>query len=259
MIAVAGYGFVGKAHYHVFKNLNVEIVDPKYTDTKISNIKNLEGVICCVNTPQSENGECDFTNVINVLNEVPHDIPVLIKSTISLKAWEYIRRTFGNHTINFSPEFLRANTALSDMEKLEYLILSTGGGTQYWQQTYSKIYADLKFYTCSPEEAITIKYFENAFLATKLSFFNQIYDFCKIYGLTYDSVRTGLSLDSRINGDHTLVDPLLGYRGWGGHCFPKDTTALLKMAEEKSIDLNILQTAVNYNTELKKTLTKTKI
>lgn len=254
MIAIAGYGFVGKAHYHVFKNLNVEIVDPKYTDTKISNIKNLEGVICCVSTPQSENGDCDFSNVVDVLNEVPPGVPVLIKSTISLKAWDYINRNFKNHIINFSPEFLRADTALEDMEKIEYIILSTGGAEQYWQQTYSKIYTDLKFYPCSAEEAIAIKYFKNAFLATKLSFFNQIYDFCKIYGLTYDHVREGISLDPRVNGDHTLVDPVLGYRGWGGYCFPKDTSALLKMAEEKSLDLNILQTVVNYNSKIKKNI-----
>lgn len=254
MIAIAGYGFVGKAHYHVFKNLNVVIVDPKYTDIKISNIENLEAVICCVGTPQSDNGECDFGNVVDVLNEIPADVPVLIKSTISLKAWEYIRSNFPNHTINFSPEFLRANSALLDMENLEYLIMSQGGNEDYWRNIYSNIYPTIKFYTCSAEEAILIKYFENAFLAAKVSFFNQIYDFCNTYGVSYDSVREGLALDPRINGDHTLVNPALGYRGWGGHCFPKDTSALLKMAEELGVDLNILQTVVDYN---KKLLTKT--
>lgn len=254
MIAIAGYGFVGKAHYHVFKNLNAVISDPKYTDIKISNIKKLEAVICCVGTPQSDNGECDFTNVVDVLNDTPEDIPVLIKSTISLKAWEYIKRNFPNHTLNFSPEFLRANSALLDMEKLEYLIISHGGNENYWRNLYSDVYPMLKFHSCSAEEAIIIKYFENAFLATKVSFFNQIYDFCNTYGVNYDSVRDGIALDPRINGDHTLVNPAMGYRGWGGHCFPKDTAALLKMAEETGVDLNILQTVVEYN---KKLLTKT--
>jgi len=254
MIVIAGYGFVGKAHYHIFKNVNAVIVDPKYNDNKISNIENLEAVICCVGTPQSDNGECDFTNVVDVLNEIPTNIPVLIKSTISLKAWEYIKTNFPNHTVNFSPEFLRANSALLDMENLEYLIISHGGNENYWRSMYNNAYQTLKFYTCSPEEAILIKYFENAFLATKVSFFNQIYDFCNTRGVTYDAVREGLALDPRINGDHTLVNPALGYRGWGGHCFPKDTAALLKMADENGVGLNILQTVVEYN---KKLLTKT--
>ena len=254
MIAVAGYGFVGKAHYHIFKYLNATIIDPKYNDNKISNIENLEAVICCVGTPQSNNGECDFTNVVDILNETPPDVPVLIKSTISLKAWEYIKNNFPNHTINFSPEFLRANSAILDIESLEYLIISHGGDENYWRNVYSNVYPRLKFYTCSSEEAILIKYFENAFLATKVSFFNQIYDFCNAYGVTYESVREGLALDPRINGDHTLVNPDLGYRGWGGHCFPKDTSALLKMADENSVDLNILQTVVDYNNKLKKNI-----
>lgn len=252
MIAIAGYGFVGKAHHHVFKNLDVVVVDPKYTDTKISDIKNLESVICCVSTPQSDNGECDFTNVVDVLKETPHHVPVLIKSTISLKAWEYIKSNFPNHAINFSPEFLRANSALLDMEKLEYLIISHSGDENYWRTIYRNVYPTLKFYTCLPEEAIIIKYFENSFFATKVSFFNQIYDFCNTYGVAYESVREGLALDPRITGDHTLVNPELGYRGWGGHCFPKDTAALLKMAEENRVDLNILQTVVDYNKKLKK-------
>lgn len=254
MIAIVGYGFVGKAHYHVFKHLNSAIVDPKYNDNKISNIENLEAVICCVGTPQSDNGECDFTNVVDILNETPPDVPVLIKSTISLKAWEYIKNNFPNHTINFSPEFLRANSALLDMEKLEYLIMSQGGNEKYWKGVYCKVYPTLKFYTCSSEEAILIKYFENAFLATKVSFFNQIYDFCNVHGVTYESVREGLALDPRVNGDHTLVNPDLGYRGWGGHCFPKDTAALLKMADENGVGLNILQTVVDYNNKIKKNI-----
>lgn len=254
MIAIAGYGFVGKAHYHIFKYANAVIVDPKYNDTKISDIKNLESVICCVSTPQSDNGECDFTNVVDVLTNTPAHIPVLVKSTISLKAWEYIKANFPNHTVNFSPEFLRANSAILDMEQLEYLIISHGGNENYWRELYSDVYPTLKFYTCSPEEAVIIKYFENAFLATKVSFFNQIYDFCNAHGVTYDSVREGLALDPRITGDHTLVNPAMGYRGWGGHCFPKDTAALLKMADETGVDLNILQTVVDYN---KKLLTKT--
>lgn len=251
-IAIAGYGFVGKAHHHVFKNLDIEIVDPKYNNNKIYNINNLEGVICCVSTPELPSGECDYSNIVNVLSDTPSSVPVLIKSTFSLQGWNYITQHFKDHKITFSPEFLRANSANEDMENLEYVIITDNDTTEFWIEIYRKTFPDIEIHVCSIEEAITIKYFENAFLATKLSFFNQIYDFCQAFNIDYETVRHGLSLDLRINGDHTLVNPQKGFRGWGGHCFPKDTAALLKMAEEKNVDLNILASAVSYNKVIRK-------
>lgn len=253
-IAIVGYGFVGKAHYHVFKDSETTVVDPAYNNNKIQDIKNLEGIVCCVNTPSNEFGECDYTNIVNVLKETDPTVPVLIKSTISLQGWEFIKAKFNNHKINFSPEFLRASSAEEDMKNLKYLILSSGDAEEFWIDVYKKLYKDIEFYICSAEEAIAIKYFENAFLATKVSFFNQIYDFCSAYNLNFEAVRSGMSLDPRINGDHTLVDPAKGYRGWGGHCFPKDTAALLNMAKIKTVDLNILDTVVNYNNQIRKNL-----
>lgn len=251
-IAIAGYGFVGKAHHHVFKDLDIEIIDPKYNNNKIYNIENLTGVICCVSTPEGDNGECDYSNIVSVLNDTPESVPVLIKSTFSLQGWNHIKEQFKNHSISFSPEFLRAATANRDMENLEYLIISESDSVEFWIELYRSVFHDIDIHVCPIEEAVAIKYFENAFLATKLSFFNQIYDFCQIHGLDYETVRHGLSLDNRINGDHTIVNPDLGYRGWGGHCFPKDTSALLKMAEEKNVDLNILASAVSYNRRIRK-------
>jgi UDPglucose 6-dehydrogenase len=251
-VVIAGYGFVGKAHQHVFKEQDLYIVDPQYNSNKIADVKNLEAVLCCVSTPQGENGECDYSNIVNVLEQVPESVPVLIKSTVSLQGWYYLKERFKNHSINYSPEFLRAATANQDMEWLNFLIISNNKEYQFWIEFYRERFVDLEIFTCTIEEAIAIKYFENAYLATKLSFFNQIYDFCNAYSLNYEHVRQGLALDQRINGDHTTVDPENGFRGWGGHCFPKDTAALLKMAEEKSVDLNILASAVSYNNIIRK-------
>jgi UDPglucose 6-dehydrogenase len=103
----------------------------------------------------------------------------------------------------------------------------------------------------SPEEAIAIKYFRNAYLATKVSFFNEIYDFCSAYDLNFDQVRGGVATDERIGHSHTFVFPDQDVRGFGGMCFPKDTTALRKMAANKNISLNILDAAVKYNNEIK--------
>lgn len=252
-LTIAGFGFVGSAIYEVFKNkVSLNIVDPKINNNKISDFKNADGVICCVSTPQSEDGSCYYQNILDVLSEVPETTPVLIKSTMSLQAYYAIKDQYPKHIINFSPEFLRANSAYEDMKNLKYNIISSDNGFKFWREVFSLIYGNLLILEYPIEECIAIKYFENSYLATKLSFYNEMYDFCQAYGLDYESVRTGLGYDTRIGMSHTVVDPENGFRGWGGHCFPKDTSALLKMAEIKSVGLNTLRAAVDYNNHLKK-------
>jgi UDPglucose 6-dehydrogenase len=148
-----------------------------------------------------------------------------------------------------SPEFLRAATADEDVKNTTHVFLA-GGNTDYWRDFYSYAFPEVKITVCSPKDAIAIKYFRNSFLATKCSFFNEIYNFCQAVGLDYDTVRYGVAADSRIGDSHTFID--LPVRGWGGYCFPKDTSALLKMAENNNINLNTLEAAVKFNKEIRK-------
>lgn len=251
MIVIAGFGFVGKAHYSVFEKIGTQYVDPKYTDAKLSDFPAMSGVICCVGTPSALDGSCDVSQVLQVLSQTPEHVPVLIKSTIDIPGWNLIKLLYPGHTIDFSPEFLRAESAVQDMQQLQYLIMSTGGAEQFWKETYERVYTNLEFLSCNPLEAIAIKYFENSFLATKLSFFNEMYDFCDHLGLNFEAVRRGLAMDRRITESHTFVDPQQQLRGWGGHCFPKDTSALLAMAKLYDVDLTTLQAAVEYNRKLR--------
>ena len=87
------------------------------------------------------------------------------------------------------------------------------------------------------------------FLATKVAFFNEIYDLCKAADIDYENVSRLIALDSRIGSSHTQVTE---DRGFGGHCFPKDVSALLKMAEVLENNLNILEAANNYNKRIRK-------
>lgn len=248
MIVIAGYGFVGKAHYEVFKDYrNLKIVDPKFNTDTIQDTPELRGVICCVPTPKHDDNRCDMKHVYSVVEATPDHVPILIKSTISLDGWNLLKESFPNHVLAFSPEFLKANNALADMKNLDSLIIS--GDSEYWIDQFSYVYPDIKIYRTTPEEAITIKYFRNAFLATKVSFFNHINDFCEANNINFDAVRRGVSIDKRIGESHTFVDPQA--RGWGGMCFPKDTAALLKMAADKNINLNTLEAAVEYNKTLR--------
>lgn len=83
-----------------------------------------------------------------------------------------------------------------------------------------------------------------------------MYDFCENYNISFDQVRAGVAADNRIGHSHTIVYPDDGIRGWGGYCFPKDTKALMKMAQDVNQNLNTLSAAVYYNTKI--TLDKNK-
>lgn len=246
---IAGYGFVGKAHELLFQyfRTKIEIHDPPKGMT--ADFKNASAVVVCVPTPELESGACDISAVYDIVLQCSENTPILIKSTIHLQGWRFLKETFPNHRLCFSPEFLRAANYMNDIKALDNVILS--GDTDYWRDQFSYNWPNIKINIVSPEEAIAIKYFRNAFLATKVSFFNEIYDFCDAYGINYDQVRGGVTADDRIGESHSHVWPDDGIRGWGGMCFPKDTKALLKMAAEKNINLNTLNAAVYYNTKLK--------
>ena len=251
MIAIAGYGFVGKAYYEVFKNcFELEIVDPAIKKLRITDIENLEAVVCCVGTPPAEDGSCSGKHVFEVIEDTPKNVPILIKSTISLEIWREIQEKYPNRKIAFSPEFLRAALAVQDLSNSDMMIVS-GSEVEYWRKFYKKRFPKAKIHLYSPDEAIMIKYFRNSFLATKVSFFNQVYDLCEKLNLDYNCVRQGVCDDFRIGHSHSFVDPTTA-RGWGGMCFPKDTSALLEMSKLANVDLSLIQQAVDYNKKIRK-------
>jgi Predicted UDP-glucose 6-dehydrogenase len=97
-ITIAGYGFVGRAHEMIFRQVaNISIVDPKINSKRVYDYKT-DALVVCVATPQSENGACEMNHVYDVLSDTDKSIPVLIKSTISLEGWQFIRKTFQNTT-----------------------------------------------------------------------------------------------------------------------------------------------------------------
>jgi len=246
---IAGHGFVGKAHELLFKDRRREILIYDPPKGMEADLQNTSAVVVCVSTPELESGACDISAVYDVVSQCKTTTPILIKSTISLQGWQYLKETFPEHRLCFSPEFLRAANFMNDVKALDSVILS--GDTDYWRDQYSYNWPKMKIHIVKPEEAIAIKYFRNAFLATKVSFFNEIYDFCSAYGIDFEQVRGGVTADNRIGDSHSYVWPEEGTRGWGGFCFPKDTAALLKMAAEKNLNLNTLEAAVEYNKKIR--------
>jgi UDPglucose 6-dehydrogenase len=240
-IAIAGYGFVGKAHANAIElegENDVVISDPKFNNIRVCDV-DYDGLIIAVATPPSPDKRCDMTHVFEVLNDAKPDKPIMIKSTISLEGWIDIKAKYPDYIIGFSPEFLREATAQEDFDH-QTLVFFGGRGIDFWQNIFYRF----QYKHVSAEEAILGKYFRNSYLATKVSFFNQIYDLCEATGINYEAVRAIVAIDDRIGFSHTQIKP---ERAWGGHCFPKDTNALLFTASLWGTPLTVLEAAVRYN------------
>ena len=249
-ITIAGYGFVGKAHHELLKNdYTIHIVDPKFNNNSIA--QDTDGVIICVATPQHTDGTCNMQHVFEVMNDVPVIVPVLIKSTISLEGWQELISKYPNHKITFSPEYLRAASAVEDLKKTQTVDLSTSGKYYFWHMVFESIIYNFSSRLGEPEELILAKYFRNSFLATKVAFFNQVYDLCQATGIDYRAVAKHIGNDNRIGHSHTEVTP---DRGFGGHCFPKDTNAIVQTGKNFNIDLSLIETSIKYNNIIRKSL-----
>ena len=249
-IIIVGYGFVGKAVFNALKpHHEVVIVDPQYTSGQITHHPDADGIIVCVPTPSLENGGCDCSAIADVLDQVLYDnTPVLIKSTVTPAVTEALNEIYPNLTITYSPEFLRAKTANQDFLDQAHVIFGGVDPDGFWQEVFTPALTKCKLYFhCSPSEAALVKHATNAFLSTKVAFFNQLYDLSAAANSSYDVVRQLVAQDPRIGSTHTLVPGLDGERGFGGACFPKDTEALLHYANSTGTNLSILESAVNYN------------
>lgn len=242
-LTIAGFGFVGKAHYELLKNKHdITIVDPAYLDYDTTIPQDTDAVIVCVSTPARDTGSCEMTNVYEVIDASP-DVPILIKSTISVEGWDMLVDTFPNRMLNFSPEFLRANSAIEDLQNMNLMLIG-GSSCNFWSKVF-----DTDFEIADPRELILAKYSRNSFLALKVAFFNQIYDLCKELDIEYKAVARYTGMDNRITESHTQVTK---ERGFGGHCFSKDTLALLKTAQRENVNLSILKEAIDYNNKVRK-------
>lgn len=251
---IAGYGFVGKAVANALKTKHeVVIVDPQYTTNEIKFHHDADGLIICVDTPMNPGGDCYAGNISDVLDHTPVFMPVLIKSTVTPGVAEALEVLYPNHSIVYSPEFLRANSADSDFLNQKYVILGGEDPECFWHELFQTTLPNCKIvFNCTAKEACLVKYAANSFLAIKTSYFNQIYDICEKTGADFDVVRHLLAMDQRIGPDHTMVPGPDGKRGWGGHCFPKDTTAFTQWANVVESPMTLVESVIDYNKKVRK-------
>ena len=247
-LGIAGYGYVGMAHEFIFKDYHDVIVsDP--AKGHYGDLRHADAIIVCVSTPQKEiSGHCDVSNVCDVIDVAP-DVPVLIKSTISPEGWRLITDTCSNKNITFSPEYLRAAHWDKDIEECKDFYMG-GASTNFWADLFRFARGNINVHVADPVELILSKQLRNSFLALKVTYFNQVFDYCKGEGVDFETVRKLITDDPRIGESHSTVTK---ERGFGGHCFPKDTLATVRSASiSANTRMTLLEEAIDYNKSIRK-------
>ena len=256
-IGIVGLGFVGGAIRNSIDGFNLVLVDndPTRGSNKFEDLFECEGIFVCVPSPQSDDGSCDTSILEEVLYKLIGYTGVIIsKCTVPPKVYEQLSEQYPN--LIHAPEFLTAANADRDYRNGSFIFI--GGRVSAYQHEAERIIRmtqhNLKHVVyCTIGEAALAKYTINSFLATKVAFMNEIYFLSKSLELDYNKISQMVACDERIGQSHMHVPGPDGAFGFGGACFPKDTSALLKFAEEQGVVMNIIDSAVKKNTLLRLT------
>jgi len=259
MIGIIGQGFVGNAIYQKFKNFyDIDTYDLDKSKCNSTEEKTLtkEVVFVCLPTPMSKDGSC-YTGIvedaIEKINEYGETKIAVIKSTIPPGTSEKINNKYDKLHVVFNPEFLTERNAVEDFNNQNRIIL--GGprpATSKLKQVYSRVFPKAHIIKTGATHAEMVKYITNAFLATKVSFANEMYEICNGLGLDYDKVVEYAIYDKRLGSSHWAVPGPDGDFGFGGHCFPKDLSALLRLAEDLDTTDNVLSAVEQTNYKVRK-------
>lgn len=255
-IGIVGLGFVGSAIRNSYDSFSLTLLDPaKGHNATYQELMECEGIFICVPSPQAEDGSCDTSILESVLENLKGYKGVIIsKCTVPPAVYERLGKQYTN--LVHAPEFLTAANANVDYLSGTFAFIGSSA-LAYGREAERLIrggQCNLKnVIHCSLGEASLAKYVINSFLATKVIFMNEIHNLSNQLGLDYKKVAQMVSLDERIGKSHMQVPGPDGAFGFGGMCFPKDTSALLKFAEEVSASMNVLETAVKKNTLLRLT------
>jgi UDPglucose 6-dehydrogenase len=230
-----------------------------------SRIGDAEAVFIAVGTPSRRgDGHADLSYVYDAVREIApllaKSAVVVTKSTVPVGTGDEIERILRElrtdaelHVVS-NPEFLREGAAIQDFKHPDRIVV--GSNDPHARNVLADIYRPL--YLNSPpiiyvtrRTAELIKYAANAFLATKITFINEIADLCEQVGADVQEVARGMGLDNRIGGKFLHAGP-----GFGGSCFPKDTTALLKTAQDHGVALRIVETVSSVNDQRKRAMAR---
>lgn len=253
-IGIIGHGFVGKAVSYGFTHRDVQqfIVDPQCGTTIDSLPIDCDVAFVCVPTPMGNDGRIDASILKSVLSELHNRFSYglkrclfVIKSTVTPD----VIGDFAYDGVVYNPEFLAEKNAAYDFVNPQFHVF--GGfedDTSYLENVYKKysLCSPCKTFHVSHVDASFIKYGINTFLATKVTFFNQLFDSVNNEPkANFAQIIAAIGTDNRIGSSHTKVPGFDGKQGFGGACFPKDCTAIFKYDNS----LTLLQESIRINKE----------
>lgn len=230
----------------------------KFTTDIAEGIKNSLAIFIAVGTPPNEDGSPDMTAVWQVAKEICEHMDeykvIVNKSTVPVGTGKKLKAFIDKnkkHDVNFSivsnPEFLREGSAIEDFMRPDRVVIGAedSEAMAIMKDLYSPLYLiETPMIITNIESAEMIKYAANAFLATKISFINEVARLCEIVGADVNQVAQGIGLDNRIGKKFLHAGP-----GFGGSCFPKDTQGFVQMARENNFDLKVVSATIQVNEE----------
>ena len=240
---------------------NVKANRLSFTTSLEEGITDAEIIFLALPTPPGEDGSADLSYILGVadqLGKIMKEYKVIVdKSTVPVGTAEKVHQAIAKHaTTDFAvvsnPEFLREGFAVSDFLKPDRVVIGTSD--ERAKKVMETLYKPFvrqgnPIYFMDEKSAELTKYAANSFLATKITFMNEIANFCELVGADVDKVRIGIGSDSRIG--KRFLFPGIGY---GGSCFPKDVQALVKSGREKHFEFEILDAVMRVNEKQKTVL-----
>ncbi|MCM2269747.1 MAG: UDP-glucose/GDP-mannose dehydrogenase family protein [Thermoanaerobaculia bacterium] len=224
-------------------------------------IREARAVFIAVGTPPLPDGRADLSFVRQVAQSIGENLNgykvVITKSTVPVGTGQMVEQVVREHSqggqefaVVSNPEFLREGSALEDFYRPDRVVI--GARTQRAVDVMLEIYAPLKaagvpFVIANVESSEMIKYASNGFLATKISFVNEVAELCEAVGADVEVVARGMGLDNRIGPKFLHPGP-----GFGGSCFPKDTRAVAQIAEEHGLRFEIIDAVLSANERAKR-------
>ena len=263
-LGIVRQGFVGLALKAGFeKHYEIETYDNYEVDKSTCDLADLVAkckvIFVCVPTPMNKDGSCHTDIVESVIKEInkwsyaywgniDRKPTIVIKSTVSPGTTERLHKKYKSVDVIFNPEFLTEATFIEDFKNQNRIIL--GGirrGTNKLRQVYSKVFPNTTIVKTGAKYAEMVKYFTNCFLSTKVSFANEMKQICDGLDIDYDKVVEYATYDERLGKSHWAVPGPDGDFGFGGHCLPKDVSAIVS-----EFGSDLLKSVLDVNDKVRK-------
>lgn len=256
-IGIIGQGFVGSAireglssFYTCYTyDLNPDLCQNTHEQV----VNNSDIIFVCVPTPMRKSGECDTRILEKAILSIEKAAdrsrsPILIiKSTVPPGTTDRMGK-LTRLDVCFSPEFLTEANSFNDFKNQTRIIV--GGprpATGTVKQMFRKAFPTIPIVKTGTKTAEMVKYFTNCFLASKVTFANEMYEICSKTNIDFDKVTEYALYDNRIGKTHLMVPGPDGDRGYGGHCFPKDLAAMIHFGESLGVEPDLLKEVQNSN------------